>query len=175
MIAEQEFQIRRPGPADATDIAQVHVATWQAAYAGIFPADFLSAMSVEHRAEVWNRILEEATDGAGLHVAVAGGRIIGFAHGGRSRDTDAGAAAEVYAVYVLPRYWGTGVGQALLDVLVAELTAGGAPEATLWVLEPNHRARTFYERQGWKYDGRAETIERGDTAVQELRYRRPLG
>ena len=170
-----EFQIRGPGPADATGIAEVHVATWQSAYAGIFPDDFLSAMSVEHRAEVWNRILEEATDGAGLHVAVAGDRIVGFAHGGPSRDTDARDAAEVYAVYVLPEYWGTGVGRALHDALVAELTAGAATEATLWVLEPNHRARAFYEREGWKYDGRAETIERGDTAVQELRYRRSLG
>jgi len=175
VIAEKDIRIRRPGPADATTIAEVHVATWQAAYAGIFPDDFLSAMSVEHRAEVWTRILEEATDGPGLHVAVAGGRIVGFAHGGPSRDTDARDAAEVYAVYVLPGYWGTGVGRALLDALVAELTAGAAPEATLWVLEPNHRARAFYEREGWEYDGRAETIERGDTAVQELRYRRSLG
>jgi GNAT superfamily N-acetyltransferase len=174
VIAEKEFQIRGPGPADATGIAEVHVATWQAAYAGIFPAEFLSAMSVEHRAEVWNRILAEAGDGAGLHVAVARGRIVGFAHGGPSRDTDAGDAAEVYAVYVRPEHWGTGVGRALHDALVAELTAGGASEATLWVLEPNRRARAFYEREGWKYDGRAETIERGDTAVQELRYRRTL-
>ena len=175
MIADEGFQVRRPGPADATAIAEVHVATWKAAYAGIFHDDFLSAMSVGHRAEVWNRILEEAADGAGLHVALAGGRIVGFAHGGPSRDTDGRDAAEVYAVYVLPGYWGTGVGRALLDALVAELTAGGAPEATLWVLEPNHRARAFYEREGWKPDGRAETIERGNTAVQELRYRRPLG
>jgi GNAT superfamily N-acetyltransferase len=174
VIAEKEIRIRRPGPADAAGIAEVHVATWQSAYTGIFPDDFLSAMSVEHRTEVWNRILEEAADGVGLHVAVAGSRIVGFAHGGPSRDTDAGDAAEVYAVYVLPEYWGTGVGRALLDVLVAELTAGAAPEATLWVLEPNHRARAFYEREGWKYDDRAETIERGDTTVQELRYRRSL-
>src|SRR5262245_32451891 len=103
-------------------------------------------MSVEHRTEVWQRILGEAVYGAGLHVAAAGGRVVGFAHGGPGRDTDAGDAAEVYAVYVLPECWGTGVGQALLEVLVAELTAGGAPEATLWVLEPNHRARAFYER-----------------------------
>jgi GNAT superfamily N-acetyltransferase len=175
VTAEEEFHIRRPGPGDATRIAEVHVATWQAAYAGIFPEGFLAAMSVDHRAEVWNGILEEAIDGAGLHIAVAGDRILGFAHGGPGRDTDASDAAEVYAVYVLPDYWGTGVGKTLLDALVAELTVGGAPEAMLWVLEPNHRARAFYKREGWKYDGRAETIERGGTSVRELRYRRPLG
>lgn len=151
------------------------MATWQTAYAGIFPDDFLSGMSVERRAEAWNRILDEAPDGAGLHVAEAGGQVVGFGHGGPGRDTDAGPAAEVYAVYVLPQYWGTGIGQALLDALVAELAAGGAPEATLWVLEPNQRARAFYERGGWKFDGRAETIERGGVAVQEFRYRRTLG
>ena len=66
------------------------------------------------------------------------------------------------------------MGRALLDAVVGDLTAGGAPEATLWVLEPSHRARGFYEREGWKPDGRAVTIERGGATVRELRYRRPL-
>lgn len=175
MIVDREFRLRRPGPADANRIAEVHVATWQAAYAGIFAEDFLSAMSVGRRAEIWNRIVEEATDGSGLHVAEARDRLVGFGHGGPSRDTDAGDAGEVYAVYVLPDHWGTGVGRALLEAVVDELTAGGSPEATLWVLEPNHRARAFYEREGWKHDRRAETIERGGISVQEFRYRRSLG
>jgi hypothetical protein len=34
---------------DAEAIAKVHVASWQAAYKGLMPAEFLASLSVERR------------------------------------------------------------------------------------------------------------------------------
>jgi len=34
------------------------------------------------------------------------------------------------------------------------LLARGEATCRLWVLEENHRARRFYERRGWRLDGR---------------------
>ncbi len=55
---------------------------------------------------------------------------------------------ELYAIYVHPDHWGTGVGQALLDRAEAELTKTCAV-ASLTCMAGNARARRFYERNGW--------------------------
>ena len=39
--------VRPAKPGDARDIAEIHVRTWQAAYPGLVPADYLAALSVE--------------------------------------------------------------------------------------------------------------------------------
>jgi len=43
-----------------------------------------------------------------------------------------------------------------------------ANEAILWVAEANGRARSFYEREGWKEDGETRESALGP---RELRYR----
>jgi hypothetical protein len=42
--------------------------------------------------------------------------------------------------------------------------------ATLWVLESDERARSFYERVGWKPDGKRKSEPMTD-AITDLRYR----
>jgi ribosomal protein S18 acetylase RimI-like enzyme len=40
---------------------------------------------------------------------------------------------------------------------------------TLWVLEDNRHARSFYENQGFEFDGTVKTIELGKL-INEVRY-----
>lgn len=47
----------------------------------------------------------------------------------------------------------------------------GVAEALLWVLDLNTRARRFYERDGWRFDGARRTESYGDSQAQLLRYR----
>ena len=61
---------------------------------------------------------------------------------------------ELYAIYVHPDHWGTGVGQALLEHAEAEL-AKTCAAASLTCTVGNVRARRFYERNGWRL---AETL-----------------
>ena len=44
------------------------------------------------------------------------------------------------------------------------------PEAVLWVLEDNPRARRFYEREGWDLDGARKEDEFLGVRVAEVRY-----
>jgi GNAT superfamily N-acetyltransferase len=53
---------------------------------------------------------------------------------------------ELHALYVDPDRWGTGVAAALHAAL-------GLRDATLIVLAGNTRARRFYEKHGWTFDG----------------------
>ena len=161
------MRVRSATPADARAIAEVHVGTWRHAYAHVFPADFLAALSVDRREEFWSH--SAATTPEDLFVAEEDGRIVGFAAVGRAED-EAEEVGQLHAIYVDSAYWGTGAGAALMDAAVQRLRTTGFEHAILWVLEDNPRARRFYERHGWTLDGRRrERI--GDVEVDEVRYR----
>jgi ribosomal protein S18 acetylase RimI-like enzyme len=58
---------------------------------------------------------------------------------------------------VVPQQSGQGYGSRLLEHACNEIFAGGAAQATLWVLVDNTRARDFYRDRDW-----VETDERRD-------------
>lgn len=162
---------------DEPGIARVHVASWQDAYRGHMPADYLAALDVDQRAEAWHQRLPAARRSRGdVLVAICGGDIVGFAHFGSSRDQDAdpGRTGEIGAIYLQPESIGQGFGRLLMKRAVAGLAGHGYANATLWVLEGNTRARRFYERAGWTPDGAAKTDHSRSFPIPEVRYRRSL-
>ena len=52
--------IREATVADVEAIAHVHVDCWREAYAKILPAEYLSALSWQKRAENWQKRFQEA-------------------------------------------------------------------------------------------------------------------
>jgi ribosomal protein S18 acetylase RimI-like enzyme len=164
--------IREAVPADARAIAEIHVRSWQAAYRGQLTDDFLDALAVEDRLDQHQRSLEEPRAGWTTWVVEEGAGPIGFAVTGPSEDADAGErTAELYAIYLDPKWLGTGTGRRLLEHAVEDLRSRGFRTATLWVLETNVRARRFYEAAGWANDGTV-TSERVDCEMRPtVRYR----
>lgn len=159
--------VRRATADDADAIAAVHVRTWQGAYRDVFPPEALDAIAVEPRALAWRAQLA-----GGPVSAFVDEELTGFASVGPSRDEQ--GAGELYAIYVLPERWGSGLARELLAAAEAELRGLGYAEATLWVLEANPRARGFYESCGWALDGAAKTDVHLGVDVAELRYRKAL-
>jgi GNAT superfamily N-acetyltransferase len=166
--------LRSATPDDARSIAEVHVESWRWAYEGLLPASLLEALSVDERTDGWNAIL--ADEAETVTVAVdADGRVVGFVSVGASRDDDrTGDTGEVYAIYLGRVAAGTGIGRSLLHHAEDQLREAGFSRATLWVLETNERARRFYERHGWAWDGaRGEhRFDCGDRPI--VRYARDL-
>ena len=139
---------------DARAIAEVHVASWRHAYRGLLPDDYLDRLSVEEREKQRREHLEDPSSEWGTLVADDAGRVVGFSTYGPSRDDDAtDATGEVPAIYLDPDVVGTGVGRELFAETVVALRAAGFTRASLWVLEGNVRARRFYEKAGWRWDG----------------------
>ncbi|HEX3961219.1 MAG TPA: GNAT family N-acetyltransferase [Trebonia sp.] len=141
--------VRHATLADASGIGLGHVRSWQSAYRGKVPQDYLDGLDPAGRSQVWRRIIEAADPSrGGVLVAVAEGWIVGFADFGPSRDSDADpqVTGEVFAIYADPDAWGTGAGRALMGSAVAELARLGYADASLWVLDANDRARRFYAR-----------------------------
>jgi ribosomal protein S18 acetylase RimI-like enzyme len=157
-------QVRRARPEDAAAIAEVHARTWRAAYEHVFGAELLAARTPD--VALWEGVL--ARGRSDVHVADDEG-VVGFVSTGESRDAD--AAAELYAIYVLPNGWGTGAGTALMRAGLDAMRARFSGEAVLWVLEDNPRARRFYEREGWTVDGARKEEEWLGVPISEVRYR----
>ena len=191
-------RVREARASDAAAIGRVRHASWQAAYSGLMPADYLAGLSVDGFVLSARRMLEQQAAGRiSVFVAEVGGVVAGFATVGPSRDDDAagpdhgargearngtqtgaggahGAVGELWAIYLDPKFWGLGVGRRLQDVALARLREDGYAEATLWVLAANTGSRAFYERTGWRADGRTSEIEAGAEVLDETRYRRSL-
>ena len=158
--------VRRGQPADAREIAEVHVRTWQAAYRHAFPAEVLDSLSVDDREDLARRLLARWSEV--IWVAESEGRIVGFAAVGPSRTED--DSGELYAIYVLPEAWGTGAASQLMAEAKDWFAEEGYATAMLWVLADNPRARRFYEREGWRAEGtRLDTIH--GVEVEEALYR----
>ena len=167
--------LREATVADADAIAEVHVAAWRWAYDGLLPASLLAALTVEDRSAAWLPILADAPGAVTVAVADGGG-IVGFVSVGPTPDEDdpTPGTGALFALYLHPDVVGTGVGKALLERGEARLREEGFARATLWVLETNERARRFYERNGWSWDGtRGEhRFDCGDRPI--VRYEREL-
>jgi GNAT superfamily N-acetyltransferase len=151
---------------DAAAIADIHVATWQAAYEHVFGAERLARIG-DRRHGQWEAWLAEPQADWRIFVAEDAGSLLGFAWVGDSRDEP--GKGELFAIYVLPEAWGSGAGSALMTSALEELR--GYSSATVWVLEENPRARRFYEREGWILDGGRREEEMLGVTVAEVRYR----
>lgn len=173
-MADEGLTIRVAEPADAGDLARVHIAAWQVAYRGIVPDEHLDALSWSQRRDRWRALLTDAGNAGRTLVAVLGQRLVGFASVGPCRDSDLAAQGlyEVFAIYLDPSHWRRGTGSALLRAALAGVPAG-TPAVTLWVLEANTAARSFYARHGFTPDGASKPYLVAGTTVPELRYRRP--
>lgn len=144
--------IRPAKTEDARAIAEVHVASWRWGYHDQLPEELLAQLSVDEREAQW--VSQLATDDADVVVAEDAGSVVGFASATASRDEGVPASTgEVLTVYVTEVAAGTGVASALLSAAEDALRSRGFASATLWVLESNPRARRFYERSGWAWDG----------------------
>jgi GNAT superfamily N-acetyltransferase len=121
-------------------IGLVHVRSWQVAYRGLVPQDFLDRLDPVRRGEHWERQLSAKGEQSGrVLVAEVDGHVVGFAAIGPSSDEDGGGDGEVRAIYLLVGYWGQGIGKALMGSALDALRQAGFSQATLWALVTNLR------------------------------------
>jgi len=153
----------------AEDLGYVHATAWNHAYRGIVPDEYLNKYFIpEKRAEKFRKVLP-STDNE-YYIAYFDGKPMGMVVLGKSGDDDAKEnAGEVSAIYLLSGYWGKGYGKKLMDFAVNRLKEFGCSTVTLWVLEENKRARTFYEKYGYVFDGTKKELNLGKPLV-EMRY-----
>jgi ribosomal protein S18 acetylase RimI-like enzyme len=178
--------IRVATPADAEAITDIRVRGWQAAYAGIVPDSYLTDLEKEAPVLV-PQLRQRIAANLPRHrvlVATEADTVVGYVNAGQYRigqnmSTLDPTVGEVYAIYVDPAgWWRRGAGRALMDGAVAWLAEVGLSPVRLWVLEGNLRARAFYQRYGFGFDGERGVFvleQPGQLPIElpELRYLLP--
>jgi len=165
--------IRRARPGDAPGMARVHVASWQASYAGILPDAYLAGLSEPREAADYENGMALRRGGHAGFVAIADGHeaagpgVVGFATGGLARREGLGEG-EIETLYLLEDFRERGIGRRLMRATASHLASLGAQSAFAWVLEGNP-SRWFYERLGARLVAR-EGLNFGGTPVQQLAY-----
>ncbi|HEV2361174.1 MAG TPA: GNAT family N-acetyltransferase [Acidimicrobiales bacterium] len=157
---------------DAEHLARVHHLSAVRAYGPILPSG-----------GVWNFIdtwahWREAFDDRGIRVFAA---VAGEGDDPDEREwlgvvsvrmhPDFQGDGELWRLYVVPDRWRQGIGTRLHDRAMALLRDMGVPAASLWVMEKNRTARSFYEHRGWR---RLADEDVADDGVRHLRYRHLL-
>ena len=126
--------------------AFVHWKSWHEAYPGLVAQAYLDALTLEK----CEKLAYSWPDN--LIVAKDGGCVVGFVGYG-CPGKDAPDTGEIYALYVLSEYYGTGVAQQLMDAGLGQLSQ--YPRICLRVLKDNLRAVRFYQKYGFTPVGEA--------------------
>jgi ribosomal protein S18 acetylase RimI-like enzyme len=155
---------------DAADIARIDVRSWQAAYRAILPREYLDKLSIPKRQAQWRETIKAGTPRVIL--AQRDDVTLGYVAWGRSRDRDRhGAEAEIETLYIDPMHWRKGAGTLLIDESIEAAASEGYRDITLWVLEENERALSFYRARGFRLDGAFHSLTIGGRLVDEMRLR----
>ncbi len=140
------FEIRKATKRDIPDIARVHVDSWRTTYAGIIPQKYLDGLTYAQRETQWDLILSKRGSRTVILVAVdRHGTVVGFMNAGPARESVPDLQGEIYAVYILKEYQGSGIGRELFTATAKWLYKRGMKSLYVWVLTQNP-ARRFYEK-----------------------------
>ncbi len=154
---------------DSDVLADIHSQTLIASFKGIIPDDFLyENFSFERRRNgLYRELLKGHPETAIMYLD---SRPVGMLTFGESRYSEKEELLiEIWRIYILPSYWRKGIGTELMNWGINEIRSKGFKKAELWVLEDNKRARLFYEKYGFKHDGKVRIINSGKD-LNEYRY-----
>lgn len=139
------MEIRLAKIEDALSIAKVQVDSWHTTYKGIVPDSYLDSLDVYKREKVW----KSAAETQPFFVAELDGEVVGFAIAGENRDKDTypDYDGELYAIYSYEHVQGQGIGRALFEAAVTNLSKRGYKKMTVAVLTENPTVG-FYKHMG---------------------------
>ena len=88
----------------------------------------------------------------------------------KSRESGMEDYAELICIHSMQDNWGKGYGTVMMEHVLSEMKAAGFEKAMLWVFEENIRARKFYEKHGFSFNGKKKEFSN----AMEVMYRRDL-
>ena len=162
--AQPEIIVRPVRDVDAEALGRVHAKCWHETYDHLISKAALEKVSARRLAELWTHWASQGPDFT-MRAALVDGEIVGFAGSGPARDKDAPTFRELYFIYLLDAWHGTGLGQKLFDATVEE-----GQSVYLWVAEDNPRAHRFYTRNGFALDGDSHTEPFLGETLTEVRF-----
>lgn len=145
--------IRYATAEDAELLGYIYPISYSSAYKGLVPDSELSKINSRYMRNFFYYVITKKLEKVALIYEennVAGLLSIGK-YSGKDLDNTWG---EIKHIHLLPSFRGRGIGTELLNWGINELKGMGYTKLCLWVFEKNTRARHFYEKFGFKHDGK---------------------
>ena len=161
----REFQEK-----DIDDIASTHLLAWQKSFQGILSDNLLNQLDKDEFIKTWRQTIKN--EKRKNYIALTSENTpIGFV----SFDTGDNDSAEIYGIYVNPKYWGQGYGKSLIDKAVSEINnLDKHLKIVIWVMIKNNSARQFYEKIGFHLDIVTRISSRHGEEFEECKYYRDV-
>jgi GNAT superfamily N-acetyltransferase len=167
-----DVSVRPATPQDADAVGQVQARAWRSAYADVLPPAVLAGLMPEALAEQWrDAVTAPPSPRHRLLVAVAGGRVVGFAASAPATDPDLDpdADAELLVLLVDPEAGRAGHGSRLLAATVDLVRSDGARRAVAWLPAVDAATRELLVSSGWAPDTATRELETGHDALPQVR------
>jgi len=135
--------VRKATLDDAFAITKVHLDTQKYNYRDILDQEFLENMNFESRVQKMQDRLEKKE--SVIYVKELDGKIVWFIDGGVSK---AGVPyeAEIYTIYIDPKFQGKGVGKELMYTIMNDDFFKDKKSLYLWTLKESPQSRGFYDK-----------------------------
>lgn len=155
MPRENDVAVKMAEFSDVKHLSEIMVQSFRSAFAGFVSKETMDACTQEENCRA---MLEGIYREGNMHFLMGGSS-------GMLVWREDGPWTEIVAIHSLPESWGTGLGKAMLDAALEQI---GEKPVYLWAFAQNTRARRFYEKNGFCWDG-TERISEFDGAL-EVRY-----
>ena len=145
-----EYKIRRRKKDDCFSIAKVVTIAWMETYHGIINDEFLDNLpNTEHdRGEKAYNDFDENNNHQ--FVLEIDNKIVGFINVGYTFDNDYKNQGEIFALYIIKKYKGNGLGKKLTKIGIDELKRIGCSKMIIGCLEDNP-SNEYYKHIGGKF------------------------
>ena len=145
---------------DMASAANIMVTSFRTAFADLVSPETMNACTDPDNCRA---MLEHLYQEGKIHVLM--GSEEGFLCWQETED-----GAELVAIHSLPESWGTGLGHAMITEAFKQI---GDRRVYLWAFKENTRARRFYEKHGFQWDGN-QRISEFDGAWEVRYVRSPM-
>lgn len=148
--------IRKACPTDASRLAEILIFTKRSSYREIFRDDLVSFGEMQ----VLPLALQYQSTPLLLETIVVydDGIVKGMANILHTKQ-NAKAVTELRELYTDTFFQGEGIGKALIQEALRQARQNASAGIFLWVLEKNHQARQFYQKQGFAATGERQLLE----------------
>ena len=151
--------IRLAVPADALDMAEVLMTSWEVAYKNILQQDYIREKNAT-RKEQYQRVITDENENS--YVIQKDSKTVGIMKVAEPTDDDLdGSYYEMHYIYLHPNYFRQGIGAVALKFAFAKAREMGKRFISLWVFAENENSIEFYKKCGFRADGKTKTQEHG--------------
>ncbi|WP_372844601.1 GNAT family N-acetyltransferase [Psychrobacter sp.] len=159
------FFIRKADQHDVSDIAHIHFTSWHATYADLLPKAYRDKENnLPQKIAMWGKIM--LSSGVNTWIAYDDeNNNVGFISYFTKNNE-----CEITTLYILPQYQSLGLGTKLMNAAIEDISRHNrCITLSLWVLENNLPAISFYKKSGFEPDGKHSEELYEDSKIIDIR------